>query len=228
MSEDQKRRTAIFDKGYARLGEWKGLPIQAHWTILVGAFIFGGFKFVPGFWLGFALLILFHEMGHAIAVRRSGAQVIALQLDALGGRCVWRGQVEPHQRVLIAWGGVLAQAILWAVTVLSIAVIGLTPHSPYVLQLVDAWTKLNLWLIAFNLIPIAPLDGAEAWSFLSPRIARAKERMSDFRRRRRRKTLQRKMKKMDRQAAKQPIDPQLQSELDRILYGETPEDENQN
>jgi hypothetical protein len=31
---------------------------------------------------------------------------------------------------------------------------------------VDVFTRTNLWLIALNLLPVPPLDGAEAWPLL--------------------------------------------------------------
>ena len=41
--------------------------MRVHWTLPVGALVFGQGRFVPGFWLGFFLLVLVHELGHAAA-----------------------------------------------------------------------------------------------------------------------------------------------------------------
>jgi Zn-dependent protease len=49
--------------------------------------------------------------------------------------------------------------------IVAVAVTGLLgePADPFTRQLVRAFTVTNAWLIALNLLPIPPLDGAEAW-----------------------------------------------------------------
>jgi hypothetical protein len=63
---------------------------------------------------------------------------------------------------VIAWGGVLAQGLLYGLTAGFVALFGpATTSFGYDIQ--DAWLRANLWIMVLNLIPIAPLDGAEAW-----------------------------------------------------------------
>src|SRR5262245_20659397 len=87
--------------------------VLIHWTALALAFIVSGFSFRPAAWLAVLAVILIHEFGHAAAVLRARATVVAIRMDAMGGCCEWAGQVTPTQRLAIVWGGVLAQLLLW-------------------------------------------------------------------------------------------------------------------
>jgi hypothetical protein len=151
--------------GYFTLGHWRGIPIRTHWTIPLGAFIFTRFEFVPVLWLGFALIVLVHEFGHALMVRWCGAAVLSIDMDALGGSCSWEGEVSPIQRALIAWGGVLAQLVLFvAVKMMDTNAGWSATLDGY--QLSGVLTSTNLRIAAFNLIPIPPLDGWQAWRLI--------------------------------------------------------------
>ncbi len=48
----------IFRSGWPRIGSFHGAPVRVHWTLPVGAYLFTGASWVPGAWLGFALLVL--------------------------------------------------------------------------------------------------------------------------------------------------------------------------
>jgi hypothetical protein len=93
----------LVKSGYLRIGRFRGAPIRLHWTVPLACVVFTRFSFVPGAWLGFVLLVLIHELGHAV---------------------------------------------------------------------------LNFELILVNLLPIPPLDGAEAWGVIGlVRAARARRRL---------------------------------------------------
>ena len=156
----------MFSTGYltiARLGRSR-TPIRVHWTAPVAAFLFTGARYDPVRWLTFLAVILCHELGHAAMVRRAGAHVMSVELNAIGGRCTWTGHVTRFQRSYIAFGGVLAQALLF---VAGYFIYLLRPlggvHSAAV---VDVLTEANVWIALLNLLPIEPLDGAEAWAIV--------------------------------------------------------------
>lgn len=155
----------MFKDGYLSLGTWEGVPIRLHWSAPLGALVFGGLRFAPGFWLGFALLIMVHELGHAWVVKRVGARARSVDILAYGGLCHWQGQVSPMGRACIAWGGVWAQALAFGAAATIQAVLG-APDSEPLAQLASVFARTNLLLIAINLLPIRPLDGAEAWALL--------------------------------------------------------------
>ncbi|MBX7117090.1 MAG: M50 family metallopeptidase [Myxococcaceae bacterium] len=152
----------MFRDGFLQMGTWRNIPLRVHWSTPLGALFFGRFEFVPVFWLAFFLLILFHEMGHALVVRRLGGTVYSLDVSAFGGLCRWAGHVSPIGRACIAWGGVWAQLLLFAGTQAAIAVHG-APTTLSMGHLVHAFTVTNWWIMLLNLIPVPPLDGAEAW-----------------------------------------------------------------
>lgn len=153
---------AAFSRGYLRAGNWRGAPILLHWSIAVGALFFGGFRFAPAFWTGFFGLVLLHELGHAYFVRRFGQRVLSVEVHGLGGLCTWSGKVSPIRRSVIAWGGVVAQWLVYSGARFFLLVQG-EPVTAGGQEILYVATSTNLWMIAFNLLPIRPLDGKEAW-----------------------------------------------------------------
>lgn len=152
----------MLDRGTLQVARYKGAPILLHWSLILGLLAFGHFAFVPGFWVGFTGLILLHELGHAYLVRRLGFDVEAVVVHGFGGFCSWQGHASRLEHSIIAWGGVLAQAVLLAGTYAYVAVVG-PATTAFGFYLQDAWLRANLWIMALNLLPVAPLDGAEAW-----------------------------------------------------------------
>jgi len=152
----------MLERGTLRVGRYRGAPILLHWSLALGLLAFGGFAFLPGFWLGFTVLILVHELGHAYLVRRLGFNVEAVVVHGFGGFCSWHGHASRLEHSVIAWGGVIAQALLLLGTLAYIQIAG-PATGAFGFYLQDAWVRANLWIMALNLLPIAPLDGAEAW-----------------------------------------------------------------
>lgn len=155
----------MFDHGYWKLGTWRGIPIRLHWTMPVGALFFGRFELVPAFWFAFFVILLLHELGHAGLVRRFGYRVVSIDVTGLGGLCRWNGNPNRLERSIIAWGGVAAQFGLLIGTLVVVGLIG-QPTTNLGVQLVSALTWTNGVVMAINLLPFPPLDGAEAWNLL--------------------------------------------------------------
>jgi Zn-dependent protease len=125
--------------------------------------------YVPGAWAAFVVLVLVHEIGHAVLVRRYGLSVLSIDVHGAGGACRWAGQTSDVNRAKIAWGGVVAQALLLVATTLVAPV---APGHPLVVQVVQTWTATNVLVIALNLLPVRPFDGAEAWTLFRWRNVR--------------------------------------------------------
>jgi Zn-dependent protease len=106
-----------------------------------------------------------------LLVRRYGYQVMSIDLTGFGGMCRWAGRPTLHERGVIAWGGVAAQAVLLAVTLAVLAVVG-WPTSVLGASLAYAFTRTNATIIVLNLLPMPPFDGAEAWSLVWRTIQR--------------------------------------------------------
>ncbi|MFO0555421.1 MAG: M50 family metallopeptidase [Polyangiaceae bacterium] len=164
-------------RGWLRVGSFRGAPIHVHWSLPLGAIFASRFSWAPVFWAAFVMLILVHELGHAAMVRLYGVRVIGVRLHGLGGECEWSGEPSPIQRSLIAWGGVFGQLVVFALSLVWFTV--RPPLDLNAWQLREAFVWSNLWLMAFNLLPIAPLDGKEAWQLpgLLLRRRRAQRRL---------------------------------------------------
>lgn len=172
MKSQPERMT--FSNGYVTVGSWDGVPVRIHWTTPVAAFVLGAGHWAPRFWLAYALVVLTHEVGHALMVRRVGGAVASIDATGWGGHCEWSGDPTSFEDALVAGGGVLAHALLFVAVGLLYVVFGY-PHSEWVREFIAALLGLNLFILLLNLLPIAPLDGARAWPLALYAIALVRE-----------------------------------------------------
>jgi stage IV sporulation protein FB len=107
--------------------------------------------------------ILLHEFGHILTARRFGVRTPDVILLPIGGVArLERMPTVPRQELLIALGG---PAVTLAIVAVLYAVLRARGDAASVLT----WTmqdlsvagvmQLNLWLLAFNMIPAFPMDG---------------------------------------------------------------------
>lgn len=153
----------MFQGGYLRAFSFRDAPVRFHWTLLVGLLMFSRLRWAPGAWLGFVAIVLLHEIGHAILVRRYGLRVLGIDVHGLGGVCRHTGGATVYQSSVIAWGGVLAQSVLLVLALLLLQVIPFARHSLFALELFDTLVWTNLIIIGINLLPLPGFDGALAW-----------------------------------------------------------------
>ena len=102
---------------------------------------------------GFVLLILVHEMGHAIVLHHEGIPFGAPVFIPFVGALITMNHMPRNAGVeaRVAIGGpVLGSLAAWAVLGA-----GVVPHRPLLVALGHTGALLNL----FNLIPVSPLDG---------------------------------------------------------------------
>ena len=169
--------------GYITIGQIRGIPLRVHVATPIGLFVFSGFAFNPAVWAALVFVILVHELGHAALVRRYRLYVLSIDITGVGGVCRYAGRPTEIQDSVIAWGGVLAQAALLVITEIAGKTLGFGSNS-FVTQFAETLTGANLFLIAFNLLPIPSLDGAKAWLLFRPRnfrnVARRKMRRAQL------------------------------------------------
>jgi stage IV sporulation protein FB len=147
-------------------------PVFVHWSVLLvlpfGWAVTGRFGNGLVWFLAFLLLMLVHELGHAVVARRFGVRVQSVQLHAFHGLCVHEMPKSARVEIAISWGGVLAQALLLGVALAAVELItsafGRIP-APWSVA-AKVLIRTNLVVIIINLLPIAPLDGATAWRVL--------------------------------------------------------------
>ena len=155
------------ENGYLRLGRIGGAPVRIHWSaplvIMFLGFLLNGFRFAPMTWLGILILIVVHEIGHAVVVRSFGLGLVSVDVRGIGGVCHWYGSPSPIRRSIVAWGGVLGQAVVLAIALPLRYLLPLETTPGWVMDLLIAFTYSNLHLMAFNLLPVPGFDGVEAW-----------------------------------------------------------------
>jgi stage IV sporulation protein FB len=204
----------MFGSGYLNLGRVAGARVRAHWTLPVGALVFGGGRLSLGYFAGFVLLVLVHEVGHAVVVRQRGHHATSLELHGMGGLCRWRGDPTALDVAWIAWGGVLAEALLFLATLGATAVFGM-PSERFFAELVSAFIWTNLWMLGINLLPIPPLDGAEAWK-LFPLLRRRAQARAAERRLRQRHAARRELAKLEAAERRGPA-PEVAVEVEGLV-----------
>jgi Zn-dependent protease len=153
----------MFDRGFVTVARAFGAPIRIHWTTPLGLLLTGFFVWPIA--LGTGILIILHELGHAVVASRMGVRVLRLDVLPWGGQCAWVGNPRPIERAMIAWGGVLAQLLVLVLTIGALRHFGM-PGAGVLDGLAVAFTLINGMLIFTNLVPVEPLDGAEAWPLL--------------------------------------------------------------
>src|SRR5512138_2215541 len=136
--------------GYLSLGRVAGARVRAHWTLPIGALIFGGGRISLGYLTGFVLLVLVHEVGHAVVIRKRGYRPTGIDLHGVGGLCRWTGDPTALDVATIAWGGVWAQGVLLVATLAATNLLGM-PSERFYAELVFAFTWTNLWMMGLNL-----------------------------------------------------------------------------
>jgi hypothetical protein len=98
--------------------------------------------------------------------------VFSIELYPIYGITRFETPWSRFDHCVIAWGGVLAQAIVALPLVAWVAVFGYTRFEPanVVLALLGFF---SLGVAAFNLLFFAPLDGIPAWGLIPALIERA-------------------------------------------------------
>ncbi len=144
-----------------QIGTYKGAPVWLGPSFFVGALVFGGGSLAGAG--AYLFLVLAHELGHAVLVSRAGLAVRAVSLHFGGGECWHDDTPSAMARAKIAWGGVLAQALVLVTAVLAYALFPNVASDLTAGRVLFVLTFSNAAMIAWNLLPIEPYDGARAW-----------------------------------------------------------------
>lgn len=114
----------------------------------------------PKFGIGFAALILIHEMGHFIDVKRRGLPAeMPVFLPGLGAYVKWKALgVSTETRAAVSLAGPFAG---WIASVICLAIWWKTGDALWA-----GLARVSAWLNVLNLIPLWILDGGTAVSAL--------------------------------------------------------------
>jgi len=173
------------------------MPVRVHVSVLFVLLMLRPYVLSPLAWLTWIAMVVLHELGHGLLVRREGGRVIELAVHGLGGECSYEGVRSEEGLERVAWGGVLAQGLLLLVVSALLALRVAVPA-----PVAHVAIGVNLWSIVFNLVPIAPLDGARAWPLLArwwrrARRKRAEKQQAKERRAREAKQLEQRSAELD-------------------------------
>jgi Zn-dependent protease len=141
------------------LPKLKLFTTSASMLVSVGAYaLIWGWKFA----VGFVLLLLVHEMGHVLQLRREGIPASAPMFIPFLGALVAMKEL-PKDAAAEARVG-LAGPVLGSLG----ALVPLALYAPTGDELFKALAFVGFLLNLFNLLPVLPLDGGRAMAALSP------------------------------------------------------------
>jgi Zn-dependent protease/CBS domain-containing protein len=184
-----------------RVGSISGIALYLHATFLlllawvgVGEYQRSGSLSSAAAGLAFVVAVFFtvvlHELGHALAARRYGIKTRDITLLPIGGVArLERMPREPRQEMVVALAGPAVNVVIAIVLYIFLRVMGGIPALLDSAALSDGFLQrgflarllaVNIWLVAFNLIPAFPMDGGRVLrAFLAMRsgdYAQATER----------------------------------------------------
>ncbi len=162
----------------------RGVPIRVHWTVPLLAIVamIAGWRelaVISALVAGYVAMLVIHELGHHIVATRRRHRVFSIEIYPFHGECRYEQARSPWDRALIAWGGVIAQALV----ALPCMIVLKTDFIPSMGALNAALWVLaapSLTIAALNLLPIAPLDGRDAWTILPLALKRRRKASIDM------------------------------------------------
>lgn len=154
----------------------RGVDTYVHWTVfVVAAVMLANVGSRPVLTLvgltSYLSMILIHEIGHLVAAQRLGCKVDSIKLYPVFGVTSFEIPWTRLDHCVIAWSGVLAQAVVAIPLVVWVAVFGYTKIGA-INAIFAILGYFSLAIAVFNLLPIPPLDGAIAWGLLPALLAR--------------------------------------------------------
>lgn len=157
------------------LGTMLRVPIYADMGVLLTVFFV--FVITPGTLqakilgvLAFLLTILAHELGHALVARWRGMQGVQIVISALGGYCTYLPSNNTASQLMISLAGPfmngLMVLVMWGILMLSDGQAWAADPQSFAVLLLNFASALfwwNLVLGIFNILPIYPMDGGQAF-----------------------------------------------------------------
>ena len=154
---------------FLKLFSVKGTPIYFHWTVIALLILISGvylykleFPFIV-----FALLIIVvvHELGHKWFAAISQLKSTRIDIYPIGGVCYHEEAETEYENAFIAWGGVVAQAIIFIPALILYYAIG-DSLPLYLKSFLYYLGFTNLFIALFNLLPFSVLDGGKCWRLI--------------------------------------------------------------
>ena len=163
-----------------RLGRVAGVRVGMHWTVLITMWLVAyvlaegvlpadsvrygvAAEWAAGTVAGILLWLslLAHEVAHVVVARRQGLRVEGITLWLVGGvTSIDREPPDPGTEMRIAAAGPLASLGV-AIAFAGVGLAASAASAPALVVTTLLWlATINVLVLAFNLLPAAPLDGA--------------------------------------------------------------------
>ena len=143
-----------------------GFPVSVHWMFWLITALLGGaadasspqrLKLLLVWVAAVFVSILWHELGHALMMRRFGERRAEIHLYGGGGLAIGSGFRTRREQILISAAGPAAGLALgFVVWLVSRA---FPPASIYTFKALSYLFDINFFWSLVNLLPIIPLDG---------------------------------------------------------------------
>ncbi len=149
--------------------------VCVHWSVLLLAALLVGFagrQFLDALAaaISFFGVMLLHEWGHVLAARRLRCHVDAVEIFPFFGRTLYSSPYARLDQAVVAWSGALLQLAVATPIIAVVNRFGFTDWGA-ANAVLALFGYFSAGMAAFNLLPVAPLDGAQAWPML-PALAR--------------------------------------------------------
>jgi Zn-dependent protease len=159
-------------QGAIRLFRFSGIDVFLHWSwFLVAAYEINGrsrsyssLGWNVAEYLCLFLIVMVHEFGHSLACRQVGGRANQIVLWPLGGVAYVDPPPRPGAMLWSIAAGPLVNVVLFPI-LLTLGkfsrAMGWATTMPDFHQLIRAVFYINFGLLAFNILPIYPLDGGQ-------------------------------------------------------------------
>jgi len=115
-------------------------------------------------YLSLFVIVLLHECGHALACRQVGGRADQIVLWPLGGVAYVDPPPRPGATLWSIAAGPLVNVVLLPLSLIALFAaqkLGWEDSMPNIYRFVTALAGINILLLAFNMLPIYPLDGGQ-------------------------------------------------------------------
>jgi Zn-dependent protease len=166
-------------QGSIHLFRIAGIDLYLHWSwFVIAAFEIqsraGRGRYTSMVWnvveyLALFLIVLMHEFGHALACRQVGGTADKIMLWPLGGVAYVSPPQRPGATLWSIVAGPLVNVVLLPVLYIAWKMtesMGWAQTIPDVHTLIGSVLVINVVLLAFNILPIYPLDGGQIFRSL--------------------------------------------------------------
>lgn len=151
-----------------------GYPVKVEWFFWILCLVLGMRYLDAGGSVGISLFlictvsvfcsIIWHELGHAWARKKYGAEYSEIVLHGFGGLCVGPGSFTRKQSIVISAAGPLANLAVGGVVWLVKEAYPPQPGHLVYHETIDLLLWINVGWAIFNLLPLYPLDGGQIFA----------------------------------------------------------------